>query len=226
MKYGFVYIWRDRKYKRFYIGSHWGTKEDGYVCSSTWMRQAYSYRPEDFKRRILTEVYTSRKDLLEMEQHWFNMIKPEEIRHRYYNLNIKTTAHWSAKENALTVAQKISRANKGNKSINAGKWKKGQRSNIKREFKIGELPHNAGKSYDEYYGIEKSKNVKEKMSLAKKGNPSNSPTKFKEGVKPWNTGLKRIMINNGVQTKYFLEDVKMIPDGWKRGCAPKIKMSI
>ena len=52
-KYGFVYIWRDRKHARYYIGSHWGTEDDGYVCSSFWMKQAYKLRSEDFRRRIL-----------------------------------------------------------------------------------------------------------------------------------------------------------------------------
>lgn len=53
---GFVYIWRDRKHKRYYIGSHWGTPDDGYICSSPWMRQAYKHRPLDFKRRVLNIV--------------------------------------------------------------------------------------------------------------------------------------------------------------------------
>ena len=66
-KYGFIYIWRDRKHKRYYIGSHWGTEDDGYICSSPWMSQAYKHRPNDFKRRILQRVCSNRKDLLELE---------------------------------------------------------------------------------------------------------------------------------------------------------------
>lgn len=27
-KYGFVYIWFDKKHKRFYIGCRWGTEND------------------------------------------------------------------------------------------------------------------------------------------------------------------------------------------------------
>ena len=64
-KYGFVYIWYDRKYKRYYIGCRWGNENDGYVCSSPWMKQGYKHRSEDFKRRILARVYTNKKDLLE-----------------------------------------------------------------------------------------------------------------------------------------------------------------
>jgi len=30
-KYGFVYIWFDRKHKRYYIDSHWGKEDDSYI---------------------------------------------------------------------------------------------------------------------------------------------------------------------------------------------------
>lgn len=30
-KYGFIYLWYDRKHKRYYIGAHWGLKNDGYI---------------------------------------------------------------------------------------------------------------------------------------------------------------------------------------------------
>ncbi len=29
-KYGFIYLWRDRKHNRYYLGSHWGSEDDGY----------------------------------------------------------------------------------------------------------------------------------------------------------------------------------------------------
>jgi hypothetical protein len=107
-KYGFVYIWRDRKYKRYYVGSHWGYEDDGYVCSSPWMIKAYKKRPEDFKRKILSRIYSSRSDLLQSEYRYLNMIKESEIKIRYYNLNIKSTAHWSAFNYAPTIIEKIS----------------------------------------------------------------------------------------------------------------------
>lgn len=113
MSYGFVYLWYDRKHKRYYIGSHWGTEYDGYVCSSTWMMQAYKIRANDFKRRILQRVYTNRQDLLQAEFNWISLIKEEEIKKRYYNLNIKATGHWSAyPENVKTIKEKISHRTK------------------------------------------------------------------------------------------------------------------
>ena len=110
-EYGFVYIWYDRKYKRYYVGSHWGKEDDGYICSSNWMRMSYSRRPEDFKRRVISRVHTNRKDLLIEETRWLLMIKPEEVKVRYYNINILgNSKHWIGDEQKyLSVSEKISR---------------------------------------------------------------------------------------------------------------------
>ena len=90
-KFGFVYIWRDNKYNRYYIGCHWGTFDDGYICSSSWMMQAYKRRPQDFKRRILRIINTNRLDLFKEEDNWLNLIKTEELGKKYYNK--KNTSH-------------------------------------------------------------------------------------------------------------------------------------
>lgn len=108
-KYGFVYIWRDRKHNRYYIGAHWGTEEDGYICSSAWLMQAYKRRPEDFRRKILRKIHSNRNDMFQEEAKWLNLIKENEIRIKYYNLNIKSTGHWTTyPENVKTIKQKIS----------------------------------------------------------------------------------------------------------------------
>jgi len=98
-KYGFVYLWYDRKHKRFYIGCHWGPEDDGYISSSNWLKQGYRHRPKDFKRRILTRVYTNKKDLLEEEYRWLSKIKTEELGIKYYNLHNHHFNHWSTDEN-------------------------------------------------------------------------------------------------------------------------------
>ena len=134
-KYGFVYIWYDRGRKMYYIGSHWGTEDDGYICSSNWMRDAYRRRPEDFQklngqpsRRILMRIYSSRLNLLEEEQYWLNMIKNEKmaIRNsssqkrknvRYYNITKVVQRSWHYDdEKRKSVGEKVSIAKKG-KSI-------------------------------------------------------------------------------------------------------------
>lgn len=108
-KYGFVYIWYDRKHKRFYIGSHWGTENDGYICSSTWMKQGYKHRPNDFKRKILFRCDGSKQQLLNEENRWLGMIKEHEIGKKYYNLRIHEFGHWSTnKDLSLGVSERIS----------------------------------------------------------------------------------------------------------------------
>lgn len=90
-KYGFVYIWRDRKHNRYYVGSHYGHEDDGYICSSNWMRDAYRRRPSDFKRRIIKKYYNIRRqDLFLEEDIYLKMIKINELGKRYYNLQNKT----------------------------------------------------------------------------------------------------------------------------------------
>ena len=124
-KYGFVYLWYDKKHKRFYIGCRWGNENDGYVCSSPWMKKGFKHRPEDFRRRILSRVYTNKQDLLEEEYRWLSKIKKEELGERYYNLHNHHFGHWSTDENRrLTVGQKISAS--PNRNANISKANKGR----------------------------------------------------------------------------------------------------
>lgn len=112
-KYGFVYIWYDRKHKRYYVGCHWGTIDDGYICSSSWMKKAYKIRPEDFKRRILKTNLTREQMYLE-EQIYFNTIKPEEIKTKYYNLSLSSKDPWHKHPlKNKSIGQKISASKKG-----------------------------------------------------------------------------------------------------------------
>lgn len=110
MEYGFVYIWYDRKYKRYYVGCRWGSEDDGYICSSSWMKASYKKRPDDFKRRIIARVYTNRSDLHEEEYRWLSMMKLEELHGpRYYNIYNHHFSHWSAdNKKQLSVKEKIS----------------------------------------------------------------------------------------------------------------------
>ena len=111
-KYGFVYIWFDRKHRRYYIGMHWGTEEDGYICSSNWMRDAYKRRPQDFKRRIIEKVSTNRKELYEREQYWLSQIKDEELKTRYYNLRKNVNDTWLSETENLKRSERISQKTK------------------------------------------------------------------------------------------------------------------
>jgi hypothetical protein len=112
-KYGFVYIWYDRKHKKYYIGSHWGSVDDGYICSSTWMRNAYKYRKEDFKRKIIARVFSSKSDLLKKEYEFLSLIKEEELGKKYYNMSNHLNGHWfTDEERAKTLSERISKKTK------------------------------------------------------------------------------------------------------------------
>jgi hypothetical protein len=111
-KEGFIYIWFDTKRKMYYIGCHWGTENDGYICSSNRMRDAYRRRPEDFRRRIIKRNIF-RENLLEEEYKWLQLIPDTDIGIKYYNLSKKHFGHWSNDESStLTVKQKLSEASK------------------------------------------------------------------------------------------------------------------
>jgi hypothetical protein len=105
-KYGFIYIWRDRKHKRYYIGCHWGYEDDGYICSSDWMRHAYRRRPDDFKRRIIKRIYSNKKDMFLKEHEYLLCIKENEFGKRYYNLN-NSLLHWVATDKVEFIHQKF-----------------------------------------------------------------------------------------------------------------------
>lgn len=84
---GFVYLWFDTKQNKFYLGSHQGTIDDGYIASNRRLLCVYKSRPHTLKRRIL-EYYDhiEHKDLLSREQLWLSLIDDSELHgKKYYN---------------------------------------------------------------------------------------------------------------------------------------------
>jgi hypothetical protein len=49
----FIYRWFDRKLNKFYIGSHYGNTNDGYLFGGIDIKKEYKERPNDFEREIL-----------------------------------------------------------------------------------------------------------------------------------------------------------------------------
>lgn len=79
------------------------------------MKRSYKRRPTDFKRRIIARISSGPKDLLAEEQRWLSLIKPEELRNRYYNLQTHSGNHWAASassERKKSISQKISERTK------------------------------------------------------------------------------------------------------------------
>ena len=165
---GFVYIWRDRRDNRYYVGSHWGSVDDGYVCSSSWMNKAYANRPEDFKRRILEVVTTSRTDLLQAEQRWLSMIKPQERKIRYYNLCLSVKDLWHQHDDRREqVGSKLSESNRGRKHSEETKKKIAARKlgrKLTEEHKEKIRVNHKGTA-----GLTYSEESRKRISIAKRG---------------------------------------------------------
>lgn len=174
-KYGFVYIWYDRKRKKYYIGSHWGTENDRYICSSNIMRKAYNRRKEDFSRRIIGRVYTNRNDLLEQEHNW--LLLAESRKDRYYNISFMTkNSWWCDVDQKLTVGQKISKSKKGQGVGRKHSEETKAKMRLRRHddaWKAANSIRNSGKILSEeskakLRGIKRSEETKQKMSDAQR----------------------------------------------------------
>ena len=102
---GFVYRWIDTSNKMYYIGSHKGTPDDGYIGSGTWFMRAYSKRPDSFVRQILYigEHYVELEGFIlkelnaRLDSNSYNLtnrasFKPKDFKHSYDNKKM-----WSKK---------------------------------------------------------------------------------------------------------------------------------
>jgi hypothetical protein len=232
-KTGFIYIWYDRKRKMYYIGCHWGTVDDGYICSSNRMRDAYRRRPNDFKRRIIKKGI-ERESLLVEEHRWLQLILDEELGTKYYNLSKKHFGHWSNIEECnKTVRKKLSETSKklhqdpvykqkymeGRKKLppqtpeqiakrSASNTGKKRTEETKRKISEG----NKGKilgPLSEQHDPELKKQMNAKTSVTMKGRPPNN-VKYIKGSFWW---------NNGVINKRSKE---CPGDGWFRGTVKNI----
>lgn len=84
---GFIYLWWDTKRNLYYLGSHKGTPDDGYIGSNKRFQSAYKSRPHTFRRKIIeTLEFDKHKLLLDREEHWLSLIKDDELHcKKYYN---------------------------------------------------------------------------------------------------------------------------------------------
>jgi hypothetical protein len=187
-KYGFVYLWFDRKHKRYYIGCHWGKENDGYICSSSNMKSAYKRRPFDFKRKILKTNIDNKKDLLIEEYNFLSKIKTEELGKKYYNLHNYHFNHWSTNEQTkMTVGEKISAS--PNRAANISKALTGIKRSDETKEKLRKV--NIGKRYSNETNNKKGINNRdysdigfiEKMSIAAKNRSEETRLKISENNK-------------------------------------------
>lgn len=112
--WGFVYIWRDRKRKKYCIGSHFGPLDDGYITSTGHMKNAYKKRPEDFTRRILyLHPHRDNTTLKAMEQRWLDLIKDDQLGLKYYNIKKTATGWQKGMPRSFATKSKISSTLRG-----------------------------------------------------------------------------------------------------------------
>lgn len=187
-KYGFVYIWYDRKHKRFYVGSHWGNEDDGYICSSSWMKQAYKHRPYDFKRRIL-KSNIMRSEMLTEEYKWLSLIKESELGKKYYNLTNHHPGHWTLNENKDQIARKCA-------------WLKNKKLSDTHKKNISKSIRKS-KKFSKYQKNRPEEHQNKLLLFAK--------NRAKKGI---NKGM--IYITNGIINTMVCPD-KEIPAGWFKG---------
>ena len=139
---GFVYKWVDSSNNMYYIGSHKGTIDDGYIGSGTYFVKAYNKRPEAFSRDVL---YVG-DDYLELEEFILQELDSAGDKMSY---NLKNAAlGFSVGESNPKFGK-----NKGKDNPRYGKKFKHSDETIKKlkkinkrpnagQFKKGRFPHN------------------------------------------------------------------------------------
>jgi hypothetical protein len=94
--FGFVYKWFDRKKNMYYLGSHHGPIDDGYICSSKRMYAAYKKRPDDFFREIVSyNPIDDCKNTLALEQACLDEVENIKDNILYYNKKNEANGGWS-----------------------------------------------------------------------------------------------------------------------------------
>lgn len=107
----FVYCWTDHKTGMLYVGSHKGTVDDGYVCSSKWMREQYATRPEDFTRHIV--AHGSVADIRRLET--AILLSVDAARDRSFYNKHNTVGSYYIKAHTEQTKRKIGESNRGRK---------------------------------------------------------------------------------------------------------------
>jgi len=142
---GFVYRWYDSSNGMYYVGSHKGTVDDGYIGSGKRFSRAYSKRPECFTR----EIFYVGEDYRELEEFILDTIDAKS-NPAYYNLiNGSFNCKFSKEQR-----EKISNSLRGKKASKEAREKMSA-------SRTGEKNH--------FYGKKHSEDSLIKMSESKKG---------------------------------------------------------
>ncbi len=153
---GFIYIWHDTIKSRFYLGSHYGSPDDGYVGSGTYFKRAYNKRPTTFKRRIIQIVNGTKDDLLQAEQLWLNLIEDAQLGKRYYNLK-KVAKGGSVKGRPFEPLSEEQKEKLRKPKANTDNYKRPKsethKKNISNALKASSSVNNRGNNNPKFSGI-------------------------------------------------------------------------
>ena len=185
----FIYIWNDTLLNKYYIGSHIGNIQDGYLFSGIDIKKEYNQRPQDFNREILSyHLIKEYKEIRDIEREY--LIKYDvENKNEFYNRTNESYGGYHKKsvekrlldidENGLNAFQRAAK-----KMVETRKSKNSYKTAKIKEFKT--------KNNGDF------NTIKEKISNTLKGN---------------------LWINKDELTKYIKKDELnfYINDGWQQG---------
>ena len=172
----FVYCWTDKKTNKLYVGSHRGSIDDGYVCSSKYMMEEYNERPEDFSRQIVAQG--SHADMRKFEAVILQAVDAK-INENFYNRHnndgfyfdgwSKGTMTTEHKENLSKAAKKRIRSKEHIEKLHHGR--KNSKNSVEHTAAI--VASRVGSKHTE--------EAKKKMSAAKKANPTSKKNASEAG---------------------------------------------
>jgi hypothetical protein len=151
----FVYCWTDHKTNKLYVGSHKGSSNDGYICSSKLMKEQYNKRPQDFTRQIIAEG--EYKIIRNLESKILQSVNAK-INEDFYNQS-NGTQDWYLKYHTEQSKEKM-------RQNNSRPWLGKNRSE---ETKRKMSQSMKGKKHKPHYGRIVSEQSKEKNRLSNLG---------------------------------------------------------
>lgn len=162
----FVYCWTDRKTNKLYVGSHKGSIDDGYICSSKYMLEEYNKRPEDFSRQIIAEGDLF--DIRKLEAKILQSVKAS-INEDFYNKHENDGFYfdgWKKGEMTAEHREKLAAAKRGRKLSES------HRKNILNN-RVGKTnsPEHKKALIESRIGSKHTEESKKKMSESRKNNP-------------------------------------------------------
>lgn len=190
----FVYCWTNKATNKLYVGSHKGSIDDGYICSSKYMLEEYNKRPDDFSRQIIAEGNLS--DIRKLETKILQATNAS-VNEDFYNMHNNNGAY-ILKFHTEETKKKISQSEKGKKVSEESK-------NKMRFKKIGEKNNR--------FGTKHTDETKRKMSFAAKGRIFSENHRNNLSLAKQN----RNWYHDPISKKSKLLTSDEIPEGWLKG---------